>query len=106
MKRVRKIADINSLEKEIYRLKLEATMTEARFDKNLEYLKNNYPQMIFNTVVSGRNNQSGKGFKQNLFRNETLNSIVSNVADHIAEHATAGIKEKIDKLFNRSVPPV
>ena len=101
MKKNGKITDIHSLEKEIYRLKLEATMTEARFDKNLEFLKSNYPQMIFNSVLSRKSNQSVNGFKQNLFRNETLNTIVNNVTDHIAEYATESIKEKIEKFLGK-----
>ena len=98
MRKNGKINDLDSLEKEIYRLKLESKMTEAKFDKNVEFLKKNYPQMIFNSVLSRNSNNR---FKQNLFRNETLNNIVSNVTDHIAECATVGIKEKIDRLFNR-----
>jgi hypothetical protein len=98
MKKNGKINDLVSLEKEIYRLKLESKMTEARFDKNLEFLKKNYPQMIFNSVLSRNSNYR---FKQNLFRNEMLNNIVSNVTDHIAEYATAGIREKIDHLFGK-----
>ena len=98
MRKNGKINDLDSLEKEIYRLKLESKMTEAKFDKNVEFLKKNYPQMIFNSVLSRNSNNR---FKQNLFRNETLNNVVSSVTEHIAEYATAGIKEKIDRLFNR-----
>jgi hypothetical protein len=99
MKRNSKITNLDSLEKEIYRLKLESKMTEARLDKNIDFLKHNYATMFFSTILSKNTSLGVNGFKHTLFKNENLNTLFSSLADHIAEHATVSLKEKIEKLL-------
>ena len=97
MKRNAKIKDLDTLEKEIYRLKLEAKLSEGRMEKNLEVLKKNFPYLIFNSLLSKKTN----GVNHTNGTGDGVHNIILDVADHIAEYATTGIKDKIDRLFGR-----
>ena len=100
MKKKKNIKDIDTLEKEIYRLKLEAKRTEDKFENNIDYLERNYPSMVVNSFFSGEKEKEN-GSSHSFFRSERLNSILSSVTDHIAEKASDGIKDQIDKLFGK-----
>lgn len=101
MKDGKKIKDIDTLEKEIYRLKFEALKAENKLDNNLEFLQRNYSTLIFNSFFDTEKNGNGDKPKYNFFRNGPLNSVISDVTDHIAEKASNSIKDKIDKLFGK-----
>ena len=103
MKKKKNIKDIDTLEKEIYRLKLEAKRTGDKFENNIDFLEKNYPSMVVNSFFSGEHEHEKKDIRSNhsFFRSERLNSILSSVTDHIAEKASDGIKDQIDKLFRK-----
>ena len=101
MKDRKKIKDIETLEKEIYRLKFEALKAENKLDNNLEFLQKNYSTLIFNTFFDREKYGNGDKPKNNFFRNGPLNAVISDVTDHIAENASDRIREKIDKLFGK-----
>ncbi len=101
MKRKKNIKDIDTLEKEIYRLKLEAKRTEDKFENNIDFLEKNYPSMVVNSFFCGEKEKKDNGHSHSFFRSEKLNSILSSVTDHIAEKASDGIKDQIDKLFRK-----
>ena len=101
MKKKKNIRDIDTLEKEIYRLKLEAKRTEDKFENNIDFLEKNYPSMVVNSFFCGEKEKKDNRSNHSFFKSERLNSILSNVTDHIAERASDGIKDQIDKLFGK-----
>ena len=47
----KRISNVDRLEKEIYRKKLRALEIERAFDKNMEFLKENYRTMAMRTIM-------------------------------------------------------
>ena len=103
MKKAKNIHNLDTLEKEIYRLKLSANNIEEKLDKNFEYLQHNYYSMIMNSFFhKKKHEQKGKnGFFDSFFKNENFNGFISKITDHIADRTLDGIDSLIDKIFNK-----
>jgi len=103
MKKAKNIHSLDSLEREIYRLKLEAKSIEDKMDHNFEHLQENFSSMTMNSFCSKRKNKEDG--KDSLFgsflKNEKLNSVADKITDHIANRAADGIDKLIDKLFHK-----
>jgi hypothetical protein len=97
------IKNLDALEKEIYRMKLEARQLEEKLDTNFSYLKDNYGAMAINSLFhkKKKNEDSTEGFFDSFIKNDTIKTVVSKVTDHIADRAADGINDLIDKLTNK-----
>jgi len=102
MEKSKDIHNLDSLEKEIYRLKLEAKIIEEKLDHNLEHLQVNFPSMAMNSFFSQRKKkgEENDGLFGSFLKNEGLNSVADKITAHIASRAADSIDKLIDKLFH------
>lgn len=103
MKKVKNIHNLDTLEKEIYRLKLEARNIEAKLENNFDYLQQNYSSIFMNSFSSKKKQEREKknDFFDSLFKNENFYSAINKVTEHIANRAADGIDSLIDKIFHK-----
>ena len=103
MKRAKDIRNLDTIEKEIYRLKLEAKNIEEKLDNNLTFLQENYFSMIMNSFFHRRKHKEDEGktsFMDSFFKSESFRNAVNTAADHIANRAAEGIEKLVDKIFH------
>jgi len=107
MKKAKNIHSLDSLEREIYRLKLEAKDLEDKMDYNFEQLQENFTSMAMNSLCGKKKNKEDG--KDDLFgsflKNEQLNAVADKITDHIGNRAADGIDKLIDKLFHKKKHP-
>jgi hypothetical protein len=104
MKKAKNIHNFDTLEREIYRLKLEAKNIEEKLDRNLDHLQENYFSMTMNSVFgkSRQHDETRGGFFDSFFKNESFNAAINRMTGIIADKAAAGIEILIDKLFHKN----
>ena len=98
MKKTKKIRNTNTLEREIYRLQLEAKNLEEKIDRNLEHLQENYFSMTMNSFFQKKEKKS---FFESVFRNENFTATLNKVTDHISSRAAESIETLVDKIFHK-----
>ena len=103
MKQTGNIHNLDTLEKEIYRLKLKAKNIEEKWDDNFEKLQHNYPSMFMNSFFQKKKEEktNGNGFFTSFFKNDALNAVANKVTDRMADKAAEGIENLVDKIFNK-----
>ncbi|MDP4261304.1 MAG: hypothetical protein Q8941_02125 [Bacteroidota bacterium] len=102
MKRAKNIHNLDTLEREMYRLKLEARNIEEKLDHNLDHLQENYFSMTMNSIFRNKKEGEGKaGFFESFFKSESFNAAVNKITEHIVDKAAAGIENLIDKIFRK-----
>ena len=102
MKKSKNIYNLDSLQREIYRLKLEAKRMEEKFDSNIEDLQENYASMAMNSIFHKcRHKENGKSnFFDSFFENYGFHAM-NKIGDRIVEKAAEGIEGLIGKLFHK-----
>ena len=102
MKKAKNIYNLDSLQREVYRLKLEAKRMEEKFDRNIEDLQENYASMAMNSILHKcRNKENGKNnFFDSFFENYGVRAM-NKIGDRIAEKAAEAIDGLIDTLFQK-----
>lgn len=104
MAKPNQIKNLDSLEKEIYRLKLEARNNSKKLSSQMDHLQQHYASMTANSFFckgdekksSGKANEK-ESFFHSLFENETFQDGVDSLLDRFAGRAAAGL----DKLFSK-----
>ena len=103
MKRTKNVRNLDSLERELYRLELDAKNIEGKLDHNLGHLQENFSSMAMNSLFCNKNNKEED--KESRFgsflKNEKINTVVNKITEHIADRAADGIDKLIDKIFAR-----
>ena len=100
-----KIRNLDTLEKEIYRLRLEAKNTSEKLENNLDYLQHNYASMTMNSIFSrgSSKNSGGEGVKEKIFtsfwENEKVQKGINRIVDHLADKTVEGIESILDKIL-------
>jgi hypothetical protein len=96
------IKDVQSLEKEIQRLRREAKNMEKRFDDNFVYLQENYSSLMINSILPEK--ASYKSIPGSIIhlilQHERLRNALTALAENRVDKATDGIELLIDKIFN------
>jgi hypothetical protein len=99
-----KIKNIDTLEKEIYRLRLEARDYKDKLEENLEHLQKHYASMTMNSFFN-RNSSTKERVKDKIFssiwENEKIRHGIDKIVGYLAEKATDGIESLIDKILHR-----
>src|SRR3974390_3231293 len=99
-----KIKNLDTLEKEIYRLRLEAKSKEEKLEENLDYLQKNYASMIMNSIFnrahSGKEKIKEKFFSS-VWENEKIQEGINKIISHLADRASEGIENLVDKILHR-----
>ncbi|HYM93079.1 MAG TPA: hypothetical protein VET23_02995 [Chitinophagaceae bacterium] len=102
-----KIKNLDTLEKEIYRLRLEAKNYEDKLEESLEHFQRNYTSMALNSVFSrSSQKESGKEkIKEKIFssiwENEKIRNGIDKIIGFLAEKTTEGVENLIDKILHR-----
>lgn len=103
MKKVKNIHNLDSLEREIYRLRLEAKRQEDKLDDNWEYLQKNFPALLLNSIsCRKKDDTNGKeNFFRSAFRNEKFNAFVDKIVDRFSDRAAKGVDHFFEKIFHK-----
>ncbi len=102
-----KIRNLDTLEKEIYRLRLEAKNYEEKLEHNLDHFQKNYASMAINSVFRrSPEKESGKErIKEKIFssiwNNEKIRNGINKIIGHLADRASEGIENLFDKILHR-----
>jgi hypothetical protein len=100
----KKIHSVESLEKEIIRLRQKAKGLETKMDDNFSYLQEHSSALMINTLLSGfiiKNKESVSGSIFNfLLQSERLQKTLSKLSD-VAVDKVANV---IDALINKISP--
>lgn len=103
MKKKEKIHGLDSLEKEIYRLRLQAAEQKKALEKNMEYLHDHGYTLLVNSLFRGKKTaaeakmKAGGGFPGS----GKLKNMVNRVTDRLTDHAADRIATLIEKLFRK-----
>ena len=105
MKKAKKIHGIDTLEREIYRLQLEAKNIEQKLDHNLDHFHENYWSMALKSVTCKNDGQQHEknGFWTTFLKHEGFNSVVNAVAGNIVKKAAEGLRHAMNDFFEKNV---
>lgn len=103
MKKNKPIRNLDTLEKEMYRLELQAKNIEEKLDHNLDHLQENYLSMTMNSFFCKKENkkETGGHFWSSFFNHDGVNAAMNKMAGDIATKAAEGIDSLLDKLFHK-----
>jgi hypothetical protein len=89
------IRNLTALDKEIYRLQLEAIKTEGKLGDNFKYVKRHFPEMVLGTITQRFASRSlWASVFDLMLQNENLRSKMGKGAEWLADKSTAWIKKK------------
>jgi len=95
------IHNLDSLDREIYHLQLEARKIEDKIDDSLEYFQENYGKMLRRSLF----NKASSATEQNgsipgqLFHSFVQNEKVQGVLEKLMDVAAAKVSEAVEKIF-------
>lgn len=102
-----RIRNIDTLEKEMYRLRLRAKNYEDELEKNLGHLEKNYFPMAINSILN-RTAEIGTGkekIKEKPFHpfwdNEDVRNGIDKIVSHLTDWVSEGIINLMDKILRR-----
>jgi hypothetical protein len=95
-----KIKNIDTLEKEIYRLQLEARNCKDKLGKNLEHLQKHYASMTMNSF-SSRNSSTKEKIFSSIWENEKVRNGLDKIVSYVAEKASDGVERVLDKILHQ-----
>ncbi len=102
MKERETIHNLDSLEREIYRLKLEAKNIEGKLDKNLDYLQDNYWRMTMNSLFCKDDNTTREdGFWKKVFKQDGVNETIDTIAANITDKASESLHGWMNSFFGK-----
>lgn len=111
MAKAKRIKNLDSLEKEIYRLKLEARNSSEKLSGQMDYLQQRYASMTANSFFSSQDEKKSSGksnknetFFHSLFENETFQDGVNSLLDRFAGRAADGIEKLFAKWRSKNHP--
>ncbi|MBK5270704.1 MAG: hypothetical protein JJE22_06790 [Bacteroidia bacterium] len=99
----RNIRNLDTLEKEIYRLQLEAKQIEERLDSNLDHFQHNYAYMAMNSLFhrsSGKEKVKEKIFSS-ILENEKISKGIDKIFGYLADKTAEGIENLFDRIFHK-----
>lgn len=98
------IHNLDTLEKEILRLRLKAKTLEQEIGKNMDYLQDNYADMLLHSFTKTKKGQAYEKYTvlDSLLKNERLNATLNTLTQHIADKASEHIENLVDKLFKKN----
>ena len=98
-----KIKNIDTLEKEIYRLELKARDHKNKMEKNFGHLQKHYASMTMNSFFN-HNASSKEKVREKIFstiwENEKVRNGIDKIVDYVSEKATDGVETLLNKIFH------
>lgn len=104
MKKKDAIHNLDTLEKEIYRLKLEARLKELHLTENWEELLRDFPEILTNSIFCrNREKENGKeSFGEKIFNSERRSAFVDKIVDKFSDRITEKLDDLIEKVFHKT----
>ncbi|HET9055550.1 MAG TPA: hypothetical protein VFN30_01755 [Chitinophagaceae bacterium] len=99
-----KIHNLDTLEKEIYRLKLHGKKMEGKIDDDFDYLRENFGKMARNSFFhkrEGLKETITNGITGSFVKSERLQQAIDKIVNHLVDKATDGIDSLLDRLFQK-----
>jgi hypothetical protein len=89
------IRNLTALDKEIYRLQLDAIKLENKLGDNFKYFKNRFPELIIGSISQRFASRSLWSYMLELFlENEHIRSKMGKGMEWLAEKSTSWFKKK------------
>jgi hypothetical protein len=102
MQKARNIKNLESLEREIYRLQGKTRKMEDKLGDNFDYLQDNFSSLFMNSFFRGRSKDKGKenGESSSFFKNKA-GYFFEEVSDHIAGKVANAVNNLVDRMFHK-----
>src|SRR5690349_4849997 len=103
MKKKDTIHNLDTLEKEIYRLRLEARLKEVHLSENWDQLIRDFPEVLTNSIFcrESANENGKKTFGQKLFNNDRRNAFLDRFFEKFSDRITEKLDELLEKVFQK-----
>ena len=97
------IKDIQSLEREIQRLRREAKGMEKKFDTSFTYLQENYSSLMMNSLMPAKGvfKSIPQSIMQLVFQHERLRNALTDLTENLVNKASDGIEFLLEKFFSK-----
>jgi hypothetical protein len=97
------IRNLDTLEREMYRLRLESKKKEDQLEENFDHLRENFASLFMNSICTKKKNKEEENHSifEPVFKNAAVNAVVTRLSGHIAGKAIEGINGLIDKAISR-----
>ena len=92
---------MQTLEREIQRLRRDARLLERKFDDNFTYLQENYQSLLMNSIIPEKAAYKSipASLIQLLLQHERLRKALINLAENLIDKVADGIDLLINKCF-------
>ena len=102
MKKKDAIHNLDTLERELYRLKLEARLKEVKLSDNWEQLLRDFPEIMTNSILCKKAEQNGKETPgQKVFNNERRTAFFDRIVEKFYDRITEMLDELFEKVFHK-----
>ena len=98
MENKRTIHNLDSLEKEIFRLQIEAMSTGKKLSTNFHWVQQHAGEIVFTSLISLKRASGKQEYLVHLFRNESISRFVISLADRIADRAASSIDTLLKRI--------
>lgn len=100
----RKYHNLDTLEKEIYRLQLEAKNKREKLNSNFEHLRDHYTSMTMNSVFNhsaDRKEKLKEKIINSIWENEKIQEGLDQIIERLADKTSDGIENLLNKIFHK-----
>jgi hypothetical protein len=102
MKKGKTIHNLETLEREIYRLRLDAKSKEDKLNENFEHCQKNFPHLVMNSLFCRKKHgENDRNFFGSAFKNEKLTLFIDKIVDRFSDRAANGIDHLFEKIFHK-----
>ena len=95
------IRNLDTLEKEIYRLQLEAASKEKQLEEKTDWLRHNAKQMIIDELFCRKRRQTSTEQSSYNGKHERWKTFFDRMAEQFADRAADGVENLFNKLFHK-----
>lgn len=98
-----RIHNMDTLEKEILRLRLQQKDTEQQLERQWGKLRHNFGSMVFNSFRKKKEEEEDgrPGFIESFLKNEKVEWAIHNISDKIGTKLSGIISNLFDKFFKK-----
>ena len=103
MKNEKPIRNLDTLEKEIYRLQLEAKAKEKQLEENASFIRQNARQLFIDKLFcrNKRRNDSEAGSQAGSSGSSRWKLFMEKLTDQFAERAAEGVENIVERFFTK-----
>lgn len=101
MRHSRHIHNLDTLDKEIDRLKIVVGDSEKQLANDFSYLKDNFCSLTKNSIRKERH-RDNSSFFDHIFKTDRVRSAVSAFTDRISDQVESRIENLIARIFKKS----